>query len=94
MLVLPFVVGYAIGRFWALGLVLVVLACAVLASALEPLRRPEPAEVEATPGLVALIMCMFHVLLLIAGVAARRFVGIIASRRRTRPAGRRARAGG
>ena len=73
-LVLPFVAGYAIGRFWAPGLVLVLLASAVLASALEPLQRPEPAEIEATPGLVALIMCAFHIPLLLAGVAARRFV--------------------
>ena len=73
-LVLPFVVGSAIGRFWAPGLVLVLLASAVLASALEPLQRPEPAEIESTPGLVALVMLLFHIPLLIAGVAARRFV--------------------
>jgi hypothetical protein len=82
--VLPFVVGYAIGSFWAPGLVLVLLASAVLASALEPLQRPEPSEIEATPGLVALVMCLFHVPLLIAGVAGRRFV-----RSRTAPPGQR-----
>ena len=71
--VLPLVVGYAIGSYWAPGLVLLLLACGVLASALEPLQRPPSAEVEATPGLVALIMCLFHVPLLIAGVVARRF---------------------
>jgi hypothetical protein len=74
VLLLPFVVGYAIGRFWAPSLVLVLLACAVLASALEPLQRPESGEIDATPGLVALIMCLFHGPLLIAGVAARKFV--------------------
>jgi hypothetical protein len=74
VLLLPFVVGYAIGRFWAPSLVLMLLACAVLASALEPLQRPEPGEIDATPGLVALIMCLFHVPLLIAGVGARKFV--------------------
>jgi hypothetical protein len=73
--VMPFVVGYAIGSFWAAGLVLVLLASAVLASALEPLQRPEPSEVEATPGLVALVMWLFHIPLLIAGAALRRVVG-------------------
>lgn len=74
LLVLPFVVGCAIGRFWAPGLVLLLVACAVLASALEPLQRPEPGEVQAAPGLVALVMLLFHVPLLIVGVAARKFV--------------------
>ena len=74
LLVLPFVVGCVVGRFWVPGLVLVLVACAVLASALEPPPRPASGEAEATPGLVALIMVLFHVPLLIAGVAARKFV--------------------
>jgi hypothetical protein len=82
--VLPFVVGYAIASFWAPGLVLVLLACAVLASALEPLQRPKPSEIEPTPGLVALVMCLLHIPLLIAGAGVRRFV-----RSRSGPPGRR-----
>ena len=70
----PLVAGYAIGRFWAPCLVLVLLACALLASALEPLQRPPPAEIEASPGLVWLVLCVWHVPLLLSGVAARRFV--------------------
>ena len=73
-MVLPFVVGCAIGRFWAPGLVLVLVACAVLASALEPPPRPASGEAEATPGLVALILLLFHIPLLPAGAAARKFV--------------------
>ena len=74
LLVLPFVVGCAIGRFWAPGLVFVLVACAVLASVVEPLPPPESGEAEATPGLVALILLLFHIPLLLAGVAARKFV--------------------
>ncbi len=70
--VLPLLVGFATGRWWAPALVLWLLLAGSVADGLEPLQRDPTGEVEGSVGLAALIMGCIHIPLLLAGAALRK----------------------
>lgn len=70
--ILPLLVGVGIGRYWAPALVVTLFFSANVAEGLEPLQRPEPAELETSPMVVALFCAIVHVPLLLIGAWIRK----------------------
>jgi hypothetical protein len=71
--VLPLVVGFGVGRYWAPALILVLLFCGgISADILEPLQRDELPEGGTGAALSAMIIALFHALLLLAGAWMRK----------------------
>lgn len=71
--VLPLVVGFGVGRYWAPALILVLLVCGgISADILEPLQRPELPEGETGAALSAMIIALFHAPLLVLGAWLRK----------------------
>ncbi len=72
--VLPVAVGFAIGRYWAPTVVLILPVCLALVNVLEPLQRPDPSEIETSPGLLVVGLVACHVPLALTGASIRRLV--------------------
>lgn len=72
MFVIPLLVGFGVGRYWALALILFLIISTVVVVDLEPLQRPEPSEVENGPPLMALFTAVVHAPLLVIGAWLRK----------------------
>lgn len=71
--VLPLVVGFRVGRYWAPALILVLLFCGgISADILEPLQRRELPEGETAAALAAMVIALFHAPLLVVGAWMRK----------------------
>jgi hypothetical protein len=66
---LPLLAGFAIGRWWAVALVLWLFLATRVADGLQPSHGPPPSEVEFGWEAAAAIGGCLHILLLLAGSA-------------------------
>lgn len=69
--VVPLVVGFGIGRYWAVALVVLLFISTALVSELEPMQR-EIAEVEGGPLVLLVITAVLHAPLLLVGAWIRK----------------------
>jgi hypothetical protein len=72
--VLPLLTGFAIGRWWAVALVLWLLLATLVADGLAPMQRPPPSALEFGWEAAAAVVGCLHILLLLAGVGLRKLI--------------------